>query len=143
MQTLSKSKLMASLQCPKQLWLEVHMPHLKEQSSQAEALFATGHAVGSVARKIYDLAACGTTLDIATDRIETTLLRTVELCTKSTPIFEAGFKAGGALVVADVLLPDNQEGASSWRLVEVKSSTSVKDHHRDELAIQAVRGQII
>lgn len=53
------------------------------------------------------------------------------------PVFEAAFSAGGALALADVMLPQAAEGQLGWRMVEVKSSTSVKDYYRDDLAIQA------
>ena len=53
------------------------------------------------------------------------------------PIFEAGFCAGGVLAFADVLLPLQADGKKVWRMVEVKSSTSVKDYHEDDCAIQA------
>lgn len=36
--------------------------------------------------------------------------------------------------MADVMIP---EGSGAWKMVEVKSSTSVKDYHRDDVAIQA------
>lgn len=51
------------------------------------------------------------------------------------PLFEVGFTANGAL--ADILLPLDDGGERVWRMVEVKSSTSAKDYHRDDAAIQA------
>lgn len=63
--------------------------------------------------------------------------RSKTLLNSSQPIFEAGFSAQGALAFADVLLPVQQDGTTAWRMVEVKSSTSVKDYHRDDAAIQA------
>jgi hypothetical protein len=47
-------------------------------------------------------------------------------------LFEATFSADGVLVRLDVLLPDGQ----GHRIVEVKSSTSVKDVHLPDCAIQ-------
>src|SRR5690606_5097675 len=55
----------------------------------------------------------------------------------SHPVFEAGFEADGALAFADVMLPGRKGGARVWHMVEVKSSTSVKDYHLDDAAIQA------
>ena len=52
--TFSKSKLMALRQCPKRLWLEVHRPELREDSSATEAIFQTGHRVGELAQRLYD-----------------------------------------------------------------------------------------
>ena len=39
---LSKSKLLAFRQCPKRLWLEVHRPDLREDSSATESSFDVG-----------------------------------------------------------------------------------------------------
>jgi len=44
--TLSKSKLMAYRQCPKRLWLEVHRPKPRENSTAMQKEFAVGHEVG-------------------------------------------------------------------------------------------------
>ena len=53
---LSKSKLIAFRQCPKRLWLEVHHPELRADSSATQAVFAAGHQVGELAQKLYDPA---------------------------------------------------------------------------------------
>lgn len=135
---LSKSRLMAFRQCAKRLWLEVHQPALREDSAQAEAGFAVGHDVGDIARQIYDPAGIGQTIDMFTEGRQAALERTQQLLqTSSAPVFEAGFAAEGALAFADVLLPVRKAGAKVWRMVEVKSSTSVKDYHLDDVAIQA------
>ena len=47
---LSKSKLVAFRQCPKRLWLEVHRPELREDSSKAQAKFNVGFQVCDIAR---------------------------------------------------------------------------------------------
>ena len=54
--------------------------------------------------------------------------RRIELLQTTQPIFEAGFLAGGALAICDVMLPEQKEGRQVWHMVEVKSSTSVKDY---------------
>jgi CRISPR/Cas system-associated exonuclease Cas4 (RecB family) len=66
MAVLSKSKILAYLQCPKRLWLEVHQPGLRADSSATTANFAAGHSVGDVSRKIYDPNNQGIYLDIKT-----------------------------------------------------------------------------
>ena len=65
------------------------------------------------------------------------LLAVRRCSTSSAPIFEAGFAAEGALAFADIMLPVGNEPKPSWRMVEVKSSASVKDYHREDIAIQA------
>lgn len=133
----SKSKLLSCLQCHKRLWLEIHRPDLKEDSAATLASFATGHSVGEVARRIYDPKGSGTTNDVGSLGVDGAIARTRELLAARRPIFEAGFRARGALAFADVLLPVRRNGLAQWRIVEVKSSTSVKDYQRDDAAVQA------
>ncbi|MEP7172697.1 MAG: DUF2779 domain-containing protein [Aestuariivirga sp.] len=137
MPTLSKSKLMAYRQCRKRLWLEVHRPQLLENTTGAIAAFAVGNVVGEVARKIYDPIGVGVKIDVKSDGVENAIARTTDLITKNKPIFEAGFTAMGARAFADILLPVSEGNTTKWRMVEVKSSTSVKDYHRDDVAVQS------
>ena len=136
MRTLSKSKLLAYRQCPKRLWLEVHRPKLREDSAATQASFAIGHQVGDIARKLYDAKGKGVLIDPQADGFDAAFDRTKELLQSAQPIFEAGFRAEGALALADVMLPVRKGGKLAWRMVEVKSSTSVKDYHRDDAAVQ-------
>lgn len=136
MKNLSKSRLLAFRQCQKRLWLEVHRPELREQSSSIEARFQVGHEVGAIARQLYDPNQSGALIDAQTEGFDLALARSATLLCSSNPIFEAGFAAGGALAFADVMLPAGGK-KPAWRMVEVKSSTSVKDYHRDDIAIQA------
>ncbi len=137
MRTLSKSKLLAYCQCPKRLWLEVHHPELRADSAATQASFATGHRVGDVARQLYDPKGQGALIDPQAEGFEAAFARSQALLESNKPIFEAGFKAEGALAFADVMLPVKRGGKRAWRMVEVKSSTSVKDYHRDDTAVQA------
>lgn len=137
MRTLSKSKLLAFRQCPRRLWLEVHKPELREDSSATQASFATGHKVGEIAQQLYDPKGVGAVLDPFTEGFDEAFARTQTLLRTKQPIFEAGYKAEGAFAFADVMLPVSRAGKSAWRMVEVKSSTSVKSYHRDDAAVQA------
>ena len=127
---LSKSRLISAWQCPKKLHLEKHHPELGEVSDQTESLFATGHQVGAIAQQFY-----GTE-----DSVEVEFnFKTMEAETRRLieggadfPIFEATFRHENVLVRVDVMIPDGD----SWRVVEVKASTSVKDYHILDCAIQ-------
>jgi len=129
---LSKSRLIAAWQCPKKLYLEKHHPELGETSSNTESLFATGHQVGAISQQLY-----GTP-----DSVEIPFNRKMSLMVQETralidggadfPIFEATFQYDGVLVRVDVLIP----GEEGWRAIEVKASTSVKDYHKLDCAIQ-------
>lgn len=138
---LSKSKLMAFRQCRRRLWLEVHKPELREGSAASQARFDDGHRVGEIARSIYDPDSKGALLDIDALGVNGAVARTQELLGNRAPIFEAGFAARQVRAFADVLLPVRRRGRTAWRMVEVKSSTSVKDYHRDDVATQALLAQ--
>jgi hypothetical protein len=137
MRNLSKTKLLAFRQCPKRLWLEVHRPDLREETAATEARFQIGHEVGEIARRLYDPDGLGALIDAQAEGFGPALARSVALLDSSAPIFEAGFAADGALAFADIMLPAGKKPKRSWRMVEVKSSTTVKDYHRDDIAIQA------
>lgn len=135
--TLSKSKLLAFRQCPRRLWLEIHRPQLRQDSASTQASFSVGHSVGDIARRLYAPDGEGTLLDIQQLGYAEALRASQRLLEAGLPIFEAGFEADGALAFADVLLPVEEDGRRQWRMVEVKSSSEVKDYHRDDLAIQS------
>lgn len=137
MRTLSKTRLLAYRQCPKRLWLEIHRPELRQDSTTTQASFNAGHEVGRVARRLYDPAGKGQLIDVMAEGFDAALARSRELLGSSRPIFEAGFAAEGAQAFADVMLPLKRAGERAWRMIEVKSSTSLKDYHRDDAAIQA------
>ena len=50
MYTLSKSKVIAHLQCPKRLWLQVHRPDLMEPIDTPQ--IQNGYAVGNLAQSV-------------------------------------------------------------------------------------------
>mgnify|MGYP003607560167 FL=1 len=89
---LSKSKLLAFRQCPKRVWLEVHHPERREDSSGTQARFEAGHRVGDIARQLYDPVQQGTLIDLGKDGFDAAFSRTQELLGLTQPIFEAGFQ---------------------------------------------------
>jgi hypothetical protein len=130
--SLSKSRLISAWQCLKRVHLEKNHPEFGEVSSQTESLWATGHLVGEISQQLY-----GTpdSVEIAFDkRLGIMLNKTRELIEGGAnfPIFEATFRHEGVLVRADVLMPD----ADGWRIIEIKASTSVKEYHVLDCAIQ-------
>lgn len=135
--TLSKSKLLAFLQCRKRLWLEVHRPELRDDSG-AQARFQTGHTVGDLARRLFDPEGRGLFISIEEMGWEEAFRQTREWIKKgNAPIFEGVFAADGGLALADIMLPAHETDGLVWDLIEVKSSTQVKDYHLNDAAIQA------
>lgn len=134
---LSKSKIIALRQCPKRLWLEVKKPDVLKVSQATQDKFNVGFRVGEIARQIYDPDQTGILIDIEKEGFSQALARSQTLSNADAPIFEAGFSGNGLLAFADVMLPLEKNGKRVWKMVEVKSSTSVKDYHRDDIAVQS------
>lgn len=126
---LSKSKLLAFRQCPKRLWLQTHHPERADYDDATTAIMAAGTEVGEVFRTLYP---AGVLID--GEDLGDALLKTRDLlqAEPKRPIFEATLEACDVLVRVDMLSPE----ADGFRLVEVKSSTSVKPYHLDDAAIQ-------
>lgn len=137
MRPLSKSKLVSFRQCPKRLWLEVHRPGLRRDSLSTQAVFKTGHEVGAIAQQLYDQGGQGAAVDLKVLGVTGALAATRKLLSTRRPIFEAGFSAQGAMAFADVLLPSSAQAGTGWKMVEVKSSTSVKSYQEEDVAIQS------
>jgi predicted RecB family nuclease len=135
--TLSKSKILSFRQCPKRLWLEIYRPDLQEASDDTLASFAAGLQVGKLARHLFDPKGTGQLIDAKIGGFDAALAQTQQLLGTSQAIFEAAFAAGGAIVFADILIPIRKKGRQAWRMIEVKSSTSVKEYHLEDAAIQA------
>jgi hypothetical protein len=126
---LSKSRLMQHRQCPRRLWLFTHRPELAEDDLNAQAAMASGTNVGEVARTLYPEGVLIESGNLTDDLNATTSL----LNAAPRPLFEATLSANDVLVRVDLLLPTP---TATYRLVEVKSSTSVKRYHLDDAAIQ-------
>jgi hypothetical protein len=138
MARLSKSRVMSSLQCLKRVHLEVNRRDLVHYSSATEAAFALGHEVGDIAIQLYG-GDSGTFIEYAGGSLKQALIQTEELMSSlfRAPVYEATLQHDGVLVREDVLLPLTEDGADSWRIVEVKASTRVKPEHVHDCAVQA------
>ncbi len=127
---LSKSRLISAWQCSKKVHLEKHHKELGVITSQMESLFAGGNQVGDIAQKLY-----GTdeSVEVAFN-FKTMVAETKRLIDNGAdfPIFEATFRYENVLIRADVMIPDGD----GWHVIEVKASTSVKDYHVLDCAIQ-------
>lgn len=127
---LSKSKIMAGLQCRKRLWLEVHKPELAEISAATEQLFLGGHFVGAAAQGLHP---GGIQIETEGDLAEALRqTRQLLLASPESTLFEATFQHAGVLVRADIF--STKSGIR--RLVEVKSATTLKDNYVPDAAVQ-------
>lgn len=129
---LSKSRVLEYLQCPKRLYLSIHHPELKEESADMQARFNVGHQIGEIAQQMYP---DGIMIGDERNDLSAALEQTQQVLRDypDKPIFEATFQYDGLLIRADLLIPDY----AGYRMVEVKSSTSVKDYYLPDCAIQS------
>ena len=129
---ISKTKFAAGQQCLKRLYFQVHQPELAVQPDAADqAIMQQGHEVGMLARQLFPGG-----IELRSDRgLDAAIRATRELVTnREIPaIYEGVFEHGGVLVKVDIL---QRRSDGRWRLIEVKSSTSVKEEHLDDVAIQ-------
>lgn len=128
--TISKSKYVAGLQCPKLLWTHYNDKGAFPPTDAAtQAIFDTGHAVGDLAKELYPN---GVEVVWSFD-LRKTVDETRELLKRRIPIFEASFEENGCYCRADIMVP--VEGGA-WDLYEVKSATKVKDVNVADVAFQ-------
>lgn len=129
---LSKSLFLAGVQCLKQLWWRWHEPKAPELAPTADqqARFAAGRRVGEVAR---EYVPGGELIGFRHWEIEQKLADTRRrLAAQPAVLYEAAFAADDAYAAVDILARDGD----GYRLVEVKSSTSVKREHQPDVALQ-------
>lgn len=128
---LSKSRIIAGLQCPKRLFLSVHKPDILESSDTGAHAFNIGYEVHDAFRSL-----CADAVLVGhDDDLSAALSETHDILSQRTarPILEATLCHGGVLVRIDCLARESQ----GYVLTEVKSSTSVKDYHLKDSAVQA------
>ena len=130
---LSKSRYLSGCQCPLRLWYDCYASHLADPPDLVQqAIFATGNAVGALARDRYP---DGYLVDYGPRQPKEALAKTAELMADSAVgvIFEGAFFYKNVLVRVDVL----KREPAGWKLIEVKSGTKVKGgvHDRD-VAVQ-------
>lgn len=135
---LSKSKYLSGLQCHKRVYLEVYQPALATRpDAAAQAILDMGTEIGILAQRRFR---GGVMVTLGFRQREAAIAETMALLQDPNvpAIFEAAFEYDGVLVRVDILerVQQGDGGASSWRLIEVKSSTRMKGVHLDDLSIQ-------
>jgi predicted RecB family nuclease len=129
---ISKSKFVAGCQCVKRLYWQVHAPELAAQPDAAtDAIIEQGREVGLLARQLFPGG-----VEVRSDGgLDQAIRATRELVANPEvpAIFEGVFEHQNVLVRVDIL---HRRRDGRWRLIEVKSSTSVKEEHLDDVGVQ-------
>ncbi|MBU2498923.1 MAG: DUF2779 domain-containing protein, partial [Proteobacteria bacterium] len=130
---LSKTRFLAGLQCPLRLYHECYDPELaSEVSPVQQAIFDMGHEVGRLATQLYPGG-----IRIEEDHLhhEEAVRSTLRAMANENvrALYEAAFLSDGVRIRVDIL---ERTDGGRWNLIEVKSSTSVKDIHIPDVAVQ-------
>jgi hypothetical protein len=126
---LSKSRYLNGLQCPKLLWITSNEPErIPEPDAATQHIFDQGHLVGELAKKLFRGG-----IDVPTEDFMGNIALTKVLLQKRKPLFEAGILSGKIYSRVDILNPVNED---EWDIIEVKSSTSVKDVNLHDVSFQ-------
>ena len=133
--TISKSQYVKGLQCPKALWFYRHRKDLApEIDAQTQAKFDAGNEIGVLAMSYFDsgIEVTNEYWDIngaieATQQFIKDGQDVIYEATAMHPI-DGGYSR------IDIL--KRAPGSDEWDMIEVKSSTSVKDYHLDDMAFQ-------
>jgi len=130
---LSKSRYTAGVQCHKLLWWRVHEPDAPELKPDRElqARFDQGSRVGVAARAYVP---GGVLIDLPYDQMKEKVEATRQaLEDGARVIYEASFFADRVFVAVDIL----ERKGGGVGLIEVKSTTRLKDEHAPDVAIQS------
>ena len=130
---LSKSRFISGLQCHKRLYFECYHRDLADEVSESQqAIFDTGTSVGELATNLYSGGILVTEDHLHHEEALGTTRKLMD--DPSVPaVFEAAFLYDDIRVRAD-LLPRVDIG--TFDLIEVKSTTSTKEEHAFDVAVQ-------
>ena len=129
---ISKSKFLWGSQCRKLLWYAYNAKdQIPEPDAATQAIFDQGHEVGALAKSLYP---GGIEVNVDVADFAQVLKHSLEAAKARQPLFEAGFVCNGGFARVDILNPVGQD---AWDIIEVKSSTEVKDVDLLDLAFQA------
>src|ERR1039457_5603259 len=130
---ISKSTYLMGLQCQKLLWFRYNAKDQIPAPGEApQAVFDQGKEVGELAHQLFP---GGTIVAPGTINPRGVVAQTQKAIQARRPLYEAAFAFHGGYARTDLLVP---VARNAWDLVEVKSTTSIKeDVHLPDIAFQA------
>ena len=126
---LTKSKYLTGLECPRYLWMLIHNPDkIREKNIVEEFIIEEGNKVGEIAKRLFPDGK-----DVPFEDFKSNIEKTKEFLKENKILFEAGFLRDNCSSRMDILVP---VGKNEFDIVEVKSSTRVKDVNIFDVAFQ-------
>ncbi len=139
--TLSKSRYIRGLQCPKAMYLDTFRSELARYSRETRAKFAAGNEFEqqvkeTLAQRYHEVAHMADLRKVAGGNRARYPEATAKLLQEhegTILLYEAGFRHRGVLVLVDALLRD-EEG--HLHLFEIKNNSETKEVFRQDLFLQ-------
>lgn len=134
MKTLTKSRFVQNMQCPKAMWLASYKPELGPIDASTQAKFDEGKRVGELARGLFGpYEEMTVTNDAGYPDIWKMASKTKDAITRGVEnICEAAFLDDNKYCAVDIL----HKKDDGWEIYEVKSSTEVTDTYLCDVAYQ-------
>jgi hypothetical protein len=130
---LSKSTFLMGRQCSKLLWFRYNAKdQIPAPDEATQAVFDQGAEVGELAQQLFP---GGIVVASGIFNPSEVIAETQKAIQSRRPLYEAAFSFHGGYARADILVPVS---GNAWDLVEVKSTTSLKEEvHLPDIAFQA------
>lgn len=125
---LTKSRFLSGLQCHKRLWFEIHQPI--EIAREAGTALVHGREFDEVVQQQRPGVVISRDVGMPAAIEETAR----QLAAGAGRLYQPAFRSGDLAVIADVVKRDGD----CFDLIEVKSTTSVKESHIPDAAYQAM-----
>lgn len=128
--SLSKTLFLKGLKCKKLLYLSKYFSNLKDEITETtEGIFQAGNEINLLARKLFSE---GKEVPFEGDKKRQIAYTSFLINEGIKCIFEASFNFNDVFVKTDIL----KRGEEGWEIYEVKSTSSKKDEHLDDIALQ-------
>lgn len=125
---LTKSKFLIGLECPRCFWKAMNEKDSNPKTSQQEQNIKNGINVGNLSKKLFS-----NSRDLTNMELEQNLEATKRYLLLDNVIFEAGLRVNNLYARIDILKPCSD---GTWDIIEVKSTSEVKDEHIYDVAFQ-------
>lgn len=137
---ISKSDYTLFMNCPKSLWLKFHKPELSKPRTEFEQLkIDEGHLVGKIAQTHPEYSENSILINTLNSNAALELTKSALANPEIKNIFEAAFSVVinevPTIIRCDIVQKTNDKELS---IVEVKSSTKLKDKYLQDIAFQKV-----
>lgn len=117
---LSKSRFIRGLQCHKALWLDCYRYNDRDPiSEEQKKIFTQGNDIGLQAWNLYP---GGENIYEGWQQPDQAIQHTLDAMKNKDTIYEAAFKYNDIVVRVDIF----RKGKKGWRILEVKSTKSIK-----------------